>query len=1010
MLKKESINNFIIYFVIFGAIFPLFFILFGFSPTAAQTVGGSDAIAVRIIPNPNHYSVYRWYDSQGFKGSPQALIVDGYEAVRDGRTVYVNAANVKNKSIYTNIYLISYNQDPSPKTVDILGQIVKNWKFNGDLVESTNPGPSCAISSLSCLSNNDCATNQECATSTIASSSCQLKTVKNCLTDNDCPQNFFCNSIKAKIIRDLKRIGKTEEIKEALYDYKIANGSYPKLTSGSYLANHTLSVWPSWSDTFLPAISMTSSSIDPINRLGACSGYDVKTCWNKDTKRFVYNPTPNYLMLPAGSYGLVYQTDQNGSDYSLCAVMETRENTPELNFQFEPNNPNSSDCVTATGIISGGTATNTPPYIIDSYLIGSADEELNASVKVTDDQGNPLTWNLNTSAGNWSTWSGAPVLKNTNNPNQKKIYALKAGAPGTYNTTLTVSDGQANGTLATVTPLVIINPKPFIESDNGEYALNATTPFSYSFYFSDNNLATPVNNTTYSVTKLSGPNNFDLLSLNKTLTPAGLNRYQVTYQGNIPPNNFSSDADYVYRITVHDKYNAVTTKDFKITIKAETPTINFNCPTGQRLGRYYSCLLGYVQQGNQQLTYTSNNVLPQGLTINIVQTNQQNQNNNNPTAFLPRFFNKILSLALPTKTAEAVVPLIDSVYLSGTTTDIFSGEVSIKVTNNYGASSTKSFPLSINNYCGDAHRQDPNGEARGGFYNDGYEDCDRGDGVTLSVANSNIRLQYGCSTIPSDPPTPLPIPNNSYCVYKSPLENGGYCGDGYCQVTITLPNGTELPMENWQNCGQDCLCTPQCENKCIGDPDNCGHTCTEENTPTSVCLRNETKPCSSTYNQGLPSYCQGIEIQGTQTCNNTCTGWNDCVALPPTPVANSSSGCNSTNPTMDGFSCCELIYCVHDACGCCGRNPGDANYIDLIAAMTNSGYTVKKAVGPDGGTCTTNHNTSNPPVPCTCGTAGCHSPECNSNNNSCVLGQSASTPTNWSIQTNHTSAYYQCWQ
>ena len=979
MLKKESINNFIIYFVIFGAIFPLFFLLFGFSPTAAQTVGGSDAIAVRIVPNPNHYSVYRWYDSQGFKGSPQALVVDGYEAVRDGRTVYVNAANIKNKSIYTNIYLISYNQDPSPKTVDILGQIVKNWKFNGDLVESTNPGPSCAISSLPCLSNNDCATNQECATATIASSSCQLKTVKNCLTDNDCPQNFFCNSVKAKIIRDLKRIGKTEEIKEALYSYKIANGSYPKLTSGSYLANHTLSVWPSWSDTFLPAISMTSSSIDPINRLGACSGYDVKTCWNKDTKRFVYNPTPNYLMLPTGSYGLVYQTDQNGSDYSLCAVMETRENTPELNFQFEPNNPNSSDCVTATGIISGGTATNTPPHIIDAYLTGSADEELNASIKVVDDQGNPLTWNLNTSAGNWSTWSGAPILKNTNNPNQKKIYALKAGAPGTYSTTLTVSDGQANGTLATVTPIVIINPKPFVESDNGEYALNATEPFSYSFYFSDNNLALPVNNTTYSVTKLSGPNNFDLLSLSKTLTPAGFNRYQVTYQGNIPPNNFSSDADYIYRIAVHDKYNAVTTKDFKITIKAETPTISFNCPTSQRLGKFYSCFLGYVQQGNQQLTYTSNNVLPQGLTINIVPTNQQNQNNNNPSplTFVPRFFNKILSLIAPTKTAQAVLP--DSVYLSGTTTDIFSGEVAIKVTNNYGASSTKSFPLSINNYCGDSHRQDPNGEARGGFYNDGYEDCDRGDGVTLSVANSNIRLQYGCSTIPSDPPTPLPIPNNSYCVYKSPLENGGYCGDGYCQVTITLPNGSELPMETWQNCGQDCLCTPQCENKCIGDPDNCGHTCTEENTPTSVCLRNETKPCTATYSQGLPSYCQGIEMDGTQLCNNTCTGWNDCQIGAPTITAQSATACNSTSPAMNGYSCCELIGCSADGCGCCGRSEG---------AAIPSGYTLKFSWGY-------------PSQPCDPGEYW---------QNSCRISQSNSDPKNWMITTIHTTAEYRCWQ
>ncbi len=59
----------------------------------------SDAIAVRIIPNPNHYSISRWYESQGFSGAPQELTVDGYEAVRDGRTVYVNATNVEGKNI-----------------------------------------------------------------------------------------------------------------------------------------------------------------------------------------------------------------------------------------------------------------------------------------------------------------------------------------------------------------------------------------------------------------------------------------------------------------------------------------------------------------------------------------------------------------------------------------------------------------------------------------------------------------------------------------------------------------------------------------------------------------------------------------------------------------------------------------------------------------------------------------------------------------------------------------------
>ena len=95
--------------------------------------GESDAIAVRVIPNPNHLSAQKWYKSQGFSGSPQSLIVDGYQAVRDGRTVYVSATNVVGNNIYTNIYLISYDQEADHQTVDIFGKILSNWKFNTNI-------------------------------------------------------------------------------------------------------------------------------------------------------------------------------------------------------------------------------------------------------------------------------------------------------------------------------------------------------------------------------------------------------------------------------------------------------------------------------------------------------------------------------------------------------------------------------------------------------------------------------------------------------------------------------------------------------------------------------------------------------------------------------------------------------------------------------------------------------------------------------------------------------------
>ncbi|MBI4812446.1 hypothetical protein HY798_03350, partial [Candidatus Falkowbacteria bacterium] len=85
----------IFYFPIFNfsflaspALGPVLSVVEGASPAAASS-GQADAIAIRVIPNYSHYSPSRWYSQQGFTGSPQSLTVDGYEAVRDGRTVYV---------------------------------------------------------------------------------------------------------------------------------------------------------------------------------------------------------------------------------------------------------------------------------------------------------------------------------------------------------------------------------------------------------------------------------------------------------------------------------------------------------------------------------------------------------------------------------------------------------------------------------------------------------------------------------------------------------------------------------------------------------------------------------------------------------------------------------------------------------------------------------------------------------------------------------------------------------
>lgn len=895
-----------------------FFLAAGFFVVQAATAG-NDAIGVRVLPNPNHYSVYRWYESQGFSGSPQALTVDGYEAVRDGRTVYVNAANIdpESKTIYTNIYLISYNQDPAAKTADILGQLVSHWKFNNNLFENANPAPTCAISSLGCASDADCSSGQACATSTVASSSCVLKSPKNCLTDSDCPKSFFCNSVKAKITRDLKRLGKLAELKESLFSFKSANGHYPALAAGSYLANHAVSVWPSWTENLLADLAVAKSFSDPINRLGHCAGYDFKTCWNKETKRFVYDPMPTYLMLPFGSYAMVYKTDANGSNYSLCAVMESRE--PSLNYHFYQDDPNSSNCVTATGIIAGGEASNTPPILVEKSLTGEAGQEFNGFVKAIDQEGNPLSWSLVTSGTNWTGWKNnntnnqPPSLKDTNSPNQKRIYAQKAGPAGTYSATLNISDGQG-GVISTSTPLKIMNSTLFIEASDGEYVLDPSIPFGYRFSFFGKNISNP--STAYSLTKVSGP--FDLLAssfLTKTFSSIGINRYQVSFQGIFPATSqyqFSSNTDFVYQVKVVDGFNSSSTKRFRIRLLPENPQLSFNCQAAARINKAYSCYLGRTRQGAHTLAYYSN-TLPTGLSLqSLVVENIAtgtavtafNSRSLRPLSFWHGVLHSLADLIYKSPAVGAasgpgengiVYPVtgtssvISDIYLKGVPTVFSTGTlISVKAINEYGASSTRAFTLKINNYCGDGQKQSPNGEGRGGIYNDGYEDCDGNSGVTNDPANSSLEVQYGCVT-GVGAITPNPIVSNNYCVFKPVLEGGGYCGDGNCQGAIETKN----------NCSADCAqenitCTPDCEGKECGS-DGCGGTCdpgcpTGKNCSSGKCIQNS---CGN-------GNCQSNTGENCQSCPD------DCVCSGSTPVCNSSGQCVANSTNCNGQSGCKI--------------------------------------------------------------------------------------------------------
>ncbi len=854
--------------IIVGAVFALL--------NQVEAASQSDAIAVRILPNVHHDNIETWYTNQGYKGSPQSLIVDGYEAIRDGRTVFVNAANidsgnwykplslsdaalgreckvkiavdkitgavncnldlflnpntyaeeffgaisygtgntpycstskcstmvnankcrwveggkewsgqcsVRNNStkIYTNVYLISYNQESEEKTLDILGQLVSHWKFNNNLTESGR----CSISKLNCQTDSDCPKDYTCS-----NTKCQPSTIKACLIDSDCPLNLFCDSLKARVTRDVNRLGKLNQFGKAIENFKQANGTYPSLQFGTYILGSSLSVWPSWKETLTPQLGLGQTLLDPINSLGFCSGHDPVTCWNDKTKSFVNSN----LSLPAGSYAFNYTATKNGVNYSLCSVFETGL----LGYDTADEKISTHMCSVNN---SAGYNSNTAPYVESSYTGGESGKEFNGYVKIKDAEGDLVSWSLNALStapwisGDWRYGNSLiPVLQDTGDPNQKRIYAPKAGKPGLYDMNLVLTDSRGAATTTKLTLNISEAGKPRIEAEDITYFVDPIIPLKYSFIVEGSN-----SKPSFKVT--SSNSNFSSLIkeavAKATETSVGLNKSKIDFSFRIP-DSVEIKQDVVIPLLITATADNITSSVMvNITIKMEKPLLDFQCDTTARLGASYpisgnSCFLGKQKSGNYNLSYSVS-------SINNLYVDKSSS-------------------------AEDVYLKADTIKGSIATSSI----VKITVANEYGSLTEKSFALKVNTFCGDGVKQIPNSEGQGGLYNNGMESCDGADGVWASTTavSTNPAIQYACTT-GLNVKSPYPILNSNSCVFKSAVEGGGYCGDGYCQNKIINPQGSLVEMETCKNCSSDCgacVCVPSCEVNICGD-DGCGGSC-----------------------------------------------------------------------------------------------------------------------------------------------------------------------------------------
>lgn len=249
-----------------------------------------DAIGIRIYDNTEGLSAAEWYKKYAPQpGQTSNLAVDGYDAVRDGTTVYVAASDFDGSRFNPKIYLISYNQGADQKIVTSYNQMLESWFFNN------NP---------------------------------QLGAICNADNENDkiCAQ------------RDLKRVAAISDIIQYLRADRMTSGTYPKLEAGSFLPQLSFSVWPSWQQT-LGGDLKQKLPVDPKNTIINCpAGQSTDgACWNETQKTFV---------CPNGSRILGYKGTKDGTAAKLYASLEYRGTGTWINNPTETvcDAPSSCQC------------------------------------------------------------------------------------------------------------------------------------------------------------------------------------------------------------------------------------------------------------------------------------------------------------------------------------------------------------------------------------------------------------------------------------------------------------------------------------------------------------------------------------------------------------------------------------------------------------------------------------------------------------------------------------------
>jgi len=301
----------------------------------------SDAIGVRIASNEEYYSPATWFADQGFIGSPSEAIIDGYQAVQDGRTTYIGAAN-QTGNIWSNIYVISYNATASEETIDIYEQVLDSWTFNAnsELIDEVY---------IDVIHDVDLCYQDESFDDLLYDTNDDgQEVIVSCEYDYDCDilaiyPDAVCGDEKVKLQRDLKRLTDFQSIMTSIEEYGDINrhcsvtkgqscyfddscpegetcvDTVPELEVGSFLRSRTVSAWPSWQAHLANDLGV-ALPVDPLNSLVNCpEGSDPDTCWDATSSQFTCYENSHvygYRSIGGENYELIAELEYNDAPWA----------------------------------------------------------------------------------------------------------------------------------------------------------------------------------------------------------------------------------------------------------------------------------------------------------------------------------------------------------------------------------------------------------------------------------------------------------------------------------------------------------------------------------------------------------------------------------------------------------------------------------------------------------------------------------------------------------------------